>query len=166
MSRIGSRISLLSLALLPVVTAGSIADASPLSPSARSSRAAAPVYAAPPYAHATQAPAQPAARHGFGGLLEMLFREQIENQTVEVKHFAGDPAGYANRRAQRSLCHLLAVSTGGADVETGQAVTTDLTIRGPRPLVRIGDQEPAELPTDDAVECWTATLERLLMVWV
>jgi lipoprotein-anchoring transpeptidase ErfK/SrfK len=74
MSRIMSRISLLFLALLPIVTAGSIADASPLSPSARSSRAAAPVYAAPPYAHAAQAPAQPAARHGFGGFLEMLFR--------------------------------------------------------------------------------------------
>ena len=42
-----------------------------------------------------------------GALLEMLFREQIENQTVEVVHLTEDPARYADRRAERSLCQLL-----------------------------------------------------------
>jgi hypothetical protein len=99
-------------------------------------------------------------------LLEMLFREQIENGTVEVRHFVEPPGPYADRRAQRSLCHVLAISTGRPEVRTDVAVTTNLTVAGPRPVVRIGYAEPTELPADDAVECWTATLERLLMVWV
>ena len=101
-----------------------------------------------------------------GALLEMLFREQIENGTVEVRHSAEAPGPYADRRAHRSLCHLLAVSAGGAAVRTDLAIATDLTVAGPRPEVRIGYDEPTELPGDDPVESWTATLERLLMVWV
>jgi hypothetical protein len=101
-----------------------------------------------------------------GALLEMLFREQIENGTVEVRHFAEAPGPYADRRAQRSLCHLLAVTAGGVDVRTDLAIRTDVTVAGPRPEVRIGYDEPTELPGDDPVESWTATLERLLMVWV
>lgn len=108
--------------------------------------------------------AKPLAQEG--ALLEMLFREQIENGTVEVKHSADDIGRYADQRAQRALCHVLAVSAAPVDVRTDVAVTTDLTIRGPRPQVRVGYDEPAELPGDDPVESWTATLERLLMVWV
>jgi hypothetical protein len=113
--------------------------------------------------------AKPLAQEG--ALLEMLFREQIENGTVAVRHFPGkddppDPGQYADRRAQRSLCHLLAVSAGGVDVPTDLAIGTDFTLPGSRPEVRIGYNEPTVLPADDAVECWTATLERLLMVWV
>jgi hypothetical protein len=37
---------------------------------------------------------------------------------------------------------------------------------GPRPLIRTGYEAASELPADDAIECWTATLERLLRVWV
>ncbi|MBO0697434.1 MAG: hypothetical protein J2P46_03505 [Zavarzinella sp.] len=99
-------------------------------------------------------------------LLEMLFREQIENQTVEVRHFAEDPAAYADRRAQRTMCHALAVSTGRADVRTELAIGTGLTVRGPKPEVRIGYEAPTEIPADDPVESWTLTLERLLMLWV
>jgi hypothetical protein len=108
--------------------------------------------------------AKPLAQEG--ALLEMLFREQIENGTVDVRHFSEPPGPYADRRAQRSLCHLLAVSTGGAEVGSEVAVSTDLTVTGPRPGVRIGHDEPAELPGDDPFENWTATLERLLAVWV
>jgi hypothetical protein len=108
--------------------------------------------------------AKPLAQEG--ALLEMLFREQIENHTVEVRHFAEDPGPYADRRAQRSLCHVLAVSAGRPDVRTDLAVTTDLTVRGPKPQVRIGYDAPAELPAEEPVEAWTLTLERLLMVWV
>jgi hypothetical protein len=101
-----------------------------------------------------------------GALLEMLFREQIENGTVEVRHVTDVPGPYADRCAQRSLCHLLAVSTGGADVRTEAAAATELTVPGPRPEVRIGYEAPIELPGDDPAESWTAALERLLMVWV
>lgn len=101
-----------------------------------------------------------------GALLEMLFREQIDNGTVEVRHYSEAPGPYADQRAERGLCHVLAVSTGGAQVRTSVAATTDLTVVGPRPLVRVGYDEPTELPADDLVEAWTATLEQLLAVWV
>ena len=96
----------------------------------------------------------------------MLFREQIESGTVEVRQFGEAPGAYADRRAQRSLCHLLAVSSGGADVRTEVAASTELTVAGPRPIVGIGHDEPIEWPGDDPVEGWTAALERLLTVWV
>jgi hypothetical protein len=108
--------------------------------------------------------AKPLAQEG--ALLEMLFREQIENGTVAVSHLAGPLDKYADDRARRSLCHVLAVSTGRPAVPTEVAVTTNLTVDGPRPEVRIGHAEPLRLPAEDAMECWTATLERLLMVWV
>jgi hypothetical protein len=108
--------------------------------------------------------ARPLAQEG--ALLEMLFREQIESGTVEVRRFGEAPGAYADRRAQRSLCHLLAVSSGGADVRTEVAASTELTVAGPRPIVGIGHDEPIEWPGDDPVEGWTAALERLLTVWV
>jgi hypothetical protein len=108
--------------------------------------------------------AKPLAQEG--ALLEMLFREQIENHTVEVRHLAEDPGPYAERRAHRSLCHVLAVSSGRPDIRTEMAVTTDLTVRGPKPQVRIGYDAPTEPPSDDPLEAWTLTLERLLMIWV
>ena len=101
-----------------------------------------------------------------GALLEMLFREQIENQTVEILHVTEDPARYADRRAERSLCQLLNVSTGRISAVPEFAISSDLVVPGPRPELRIGYESPGELAADDAVECWIATLERLLMAWV
>jgi hypothetical protein len=51
-------------------------------------------------------------------------------------------------------------------VRTDLAVTTDLSVRGPKPEVRIGYDAPVEIPADDPVEAWALTLERLLMLWV
>ena len=108
--------------------------------------------------------AKPLAQEG--ALLEMLFREQIENGTVEVKHFTGDPGPYADQRAQRSLCHLLAVSAAGTEARSDVAVSTAFAVKGPRPSVRIGYLPTAEAPEDEAVDAWTATLEKLLRLWV
>ncbi len=47
-----------------------------------------------------------------GALLEMIFREQIQNRTVEIRNATDDIARYADERAQRSLCHVLAISCG------------------------------------------------------
>jgi hypothetical protein len=101
-----------------------------------------------------------------GALLEMLFREQIENKTVEVRHTSEDLAQYADQRGQRSFCHLLAVSAGGTDVVTETAVTTELIVRGSRPEVQIGREQPIEFDGDEPFESWTTALERLLMLWV
>lgn len=108
--------------------------------------------------------AKPLAQEG--ALLEMLFREQLENKTVEIRHTTEDPARTADQKAQRSLCHLLAISTGGTEIQTEVAVISDLTVRGPRPEVQIGYVEPIEFDGEDPVDSWTAALERLLMLWV
>ena len=100
------------------------------------------------------------------GLLEMLFREQIQNQTVEVRPFRERVGPYADVRAQRSMCHLVTISTEGMDVQTKQAITTQLLVAGPRPEVQIGYRPSEELDAEDAFECWGATLERLLATWV
>jgi vWA domain found in the FtsH ternary systems/N-terminal helical region fused to the FtsH ternary system vWA domain len=101
-----------------------------------------------------------------GALLEMLFREQIESRLVEIRHMAGDPGRLADQRADRSLCHALAVSVAGTEVQSTLAETTAVTVSGPRPLVRVRYDEPIELPADDAIDCWTATLQHLLAAWV
>jgi hypothetical protein len=101
-----------------------------------------------------------------GHLLEMLFREAIENETVEIKHTTENLGTYADRRAQKSMVHVLTLSADGEEVKTDLAITTDMVINGPKPEVRIGRDAPTILESDDPVECWTATLERLLMVWV
>src|SRR6185503_9267025 len=108
--------------------------------------------------------AKPLAQEG--ALLEMLLREPIENETVEVIHVSEDVARYADRRAQRSLCHLVNVSTSRVEVVPEFAVSSALIVPGPRPEIRISYEAPTELPADDAVECWTLTLERLLRVWI
>ena len=99
-------------------------------------------------------------------LLEMLFREQIQNQTVEIRPFKEKVGPYAEAHAQRSLCHLLAISTAGMDVETNQAIATQFLVAGSRPEIQIGFRDPEELEAEDALECWGVTLERLLSIWV
>lgn len=101
-----------------------------------------------------------------GALLEMLLREQIDNQLVEVTHFSDAPGRYADQLASRSLCHVLAISSAGIGITSDLALTTDFIVSGSRPELRIGHGDPSELRGDDAMECWTATLERLLTLWV
>jgi hypothetical protein len=108
--------------------------------------------------------AKPLAQEG--ALLEMLFREQIENQTVEIKHVTDDPATYADRRAQRSLCHLLIASADGHTTKTKLAVVTELVVDGPRPEPGVGYVTPVDTWEDGAFESWITTLERLLRLWV
>jgi hypothetical protein len=108
--------------------------------------------------------AKPLAQEG--ALLEMLFREQIENKTVEVRHTSEDPARSADQLGQRSLCHVLAVSTEGVQLEASTAITTELAVRGPRPAVQIGYDQSTEFDGEEPSESWIAALERLLMLWV
>lgn len=99
-------------------------------------------------------------------LLEMLFLEQIQNHIVEVRPFREQVGPYADVRAQRTMCHLMTISTDGMDVQTKQAVTTQFMVAGPRPAVQIGYRPSEELVAEDTFECWGATLERLLATWV
>jgi hypothetical protein len=101
-----------------------------------------------------------------GALLEMLFREQIQNQTAEIRHLSENVGQYADQRAQRSLCHLLSISAREVDPGTKIAIASALVIDGPRPELHMERNHPRDFPADDAVEFWTQTLERLLMLWV
>ncbi len=108
--------------------------------------------------------AKPLAQEG--ALLEMLFREAIATDNVAIQHFGDEPAAYADRLAERSLCHVLTIGVAAKELRTEVAATGCLTIAGPRPMVRVGRDELIELPADEAFDAWTATLERLLMSWV
>ena len=99
-------------------------------------------------------------------LLDMLLREQIQNQTVEIRQFKESIGTYADLNAQRSLCHLLAISTGGIEVQTKQAIASQFLVQGSRPEVQIGFRGAEEPEAEDSLEFWGATLERLLSLWV
>lgn len=99
-------------------------------------------------------------------LLEMLLREQIESNIVEIRHTSEEPARTAEQRAQRSLCHLLAISSADVDLDTESAITSRLKICGARPQLRIGYGEPTQSDGEEALDSWVAALERLLSIWV
>src|SRR5262245_29266018 len=100
-------------------------------------------------------------------LLEMLFREQIENRTVGIEHVEADALKrHAAQRAYRSLCHLLAVTTTNVELDAGEVMVTQLKIDGARPEITIGHHTPTTLEADDPFECWLMTLERLLQLWI
>lgn len=98
-------------------------------------------------------------------LLEMLFREQIANESVLVRHLADPPASYADRRAESSMCQVLHVSVGGALPTTATAVSTALVVADATPQLILDRPDPRP-DNDDIAEAWTATLERLLSMWV
>jgi vWA domain found in the FtsH ternary systems/N-terminal helical region fused to the FtsH ternary system vWA domain len=99
-------------------------------------------------------------------LMEMLFREQLENGTVKIEHFAGPVEKYAAQKARRSLCHCLAVSTGAVDLHTDEAVIMRLQLDGPRPLLDARRSPAATDELEDPFDSWTEVLERLLQVCV
>jgi hypothetical protein len=99
-------------------------------------------------------------------LLQMLFREQIENGAVKVEHFAGPVEKYAAQKARRSLCHYLAISTGELDLHTDEAVVMRLQVDGPRPLLDAGRSLAATDEPEDPFNSWTEVLERLLQACV
>jgi vWA domain found in the FtsH ternary systems/N-terminal helical region fused to the FtsH ternary system vWA domain len=103
-------------------------------------------------------------------LLEMLFREQIENGTVAVRIFPNtidaDISAYADRLADRSLCQVLSVGVDAAEPKCDSAVVSSLKIDGPRAELRYGRFDAAIPEGDDPFDSWAALLERLLSLWV
>jgi hypothetical protein len=120
-------------------------------------------------------------------LLEMLFREQIENQTISLfpahNHVPGAAATEGAKpkfedrfagirtesaavelcrdRARTSMCHCLAVSMRDHPLEIEETSVTRLLLAEAKPTILHGrDDEP--LGVDD----WHEALERLLQIWV
>jgi hypothetical protein len=100
-------------------------------------------------------------------LFGFLFRELIENETLTIEHIqASEIAKRCTQMARKTMCQCLTVSAGGASVASDQAVVTELRIAGPRPVIKLDDDEPESLPSDDVVESWTLMVERILQLWV
>ena len=96
-------------------------------------------------------------------LLELMFREQIENGTIRLMTLPSERhvAEHCQLRARRSLCHCLTISTIDRQLEAEETAVTRLVIRNSRPeLAHELDEEPT------AMEEWSDALERLLQIWV
>jgi hypothetical protein len=112
-----------------------------------------------------------ALRHEYG-LLEMLFREQIENKNVQLLPVLKDGktasafsemtlAGLCQAFARRSLCHCLLLSARERKLDLDDVVVTRLVLDDARPAIADATDQVA-LPMDQ----WGPALERLLQLWV
>src|SRR5262249_2100075 len=123
-------------------------------------------------------------------LLEMLFREQIENKTVSLYPAKGHLPGAAptplpdirrpspddqfprlhresqvmdlcRERSKRGLCHCLTISMQDRPLEIEDTVVSRCLLNQPMPgLVHGVDGE------FEAMEEWHEALERLLQIWI
>jgi vWA domain found in the FtsH ternary systems len=104
------------------------------------------------------------------GLLEMLFREQIENKSVRIlpglkddkisgKLGEADLAGLCRAFAQRSLCHCVLLSAQERILAWDDVEVTRLILDDALPSVH-GDGD------DVALDSWASSLERLLQLWI
>ncbi|MBC8288905.1 MAG: hypothetical protein H8E37_01175 [Planctomycetes bacterium] len=72
-------------------------------------------------------------------LLEMVFREQMVNGTVEVTPFdLSQLVEHCDGHSRRSLCHCVTISRIDEDIETEDALMTSLAVDRSRPAVRCG----------------------------
>ena len=96
------------------------------------------------------------------GLLEMVLREEIANQTVVVRQMAAtDIAAHAARQARRSLCQCWLLSTQGRDLDAENVAVGELVLSQAVPGVHFqGEATQAEAETP--VEGWVAILEKAL----
>jgi len=105
-------------------------------------------------------------------LIQMLFREQIENHHVEIYPTVkrGKPGGpfseadvaeHCRLRSQRSMCNCLLLSTKDRHLEAEDTVVSRMVVNDVAPALGHGaETEALEL------EDWAPALERLLQIWV
>jgi hypothetical protein len=99
-------------------------------------------------------------------LLGMILREQLANGTARLHRVSGvKVAGQlATERARRSLCHTLCVGTAPVALSAEGTDVQQLLITGPRPELLT---EHGRFATEgEALDVWTAVLERILQTWV
>lgn len=119
-------------------------------------------------------------------LLEMVFLEQIENETISIHPVrAGktetsidsamssvsqdalqtmtidQAAGLCRDRARKSMCHVLALAMRDRRLEIDEAVVTRLTLDVPKPGLAHGSETEVAVQDD-----WPDALQRLLQLWV
>jgi len=101
-------------------------------------------------------------------LLEMLFREPIENGTVVLRTEVAEKglAKECAERARRSLCHCLTLSTRDQPFEAQDTVVTRLSLEGPCPALGAGDEEPIYPEGEEPFDVWAGVLLELLQRWI
>ncbi|MSU77350.1 MAG: hypothetical protein EXS16_04550 [Gemmataceae bacterium] len=100
-------------------------------------------------------------------LLEMLFRDQIDNGTVTIQPMpAAKLPTHAALRSRRSLCHLLLASASPREMHIDGVDVARLTLDAPAPSLEIAAAGPPYAAEDTPLACWTTTLERLLTHWI
>jgi hypothetical protein len=100
-------------------------------------------------------------------LVEMLFREQIENGTVTVTQFSPmELSARIRHYARRSLCHVLTLSASDHAVVDETVPFVQLRLATPRPWLAIPEEEAGEVSAEDAFTAWAHTAERLLAQWI
>ena len=96
-------------------------------------------------------------------LLEMVFREQLANQTVEVTPFdLSQLAEHCDEHSRRSLCHCVTISRSDEGIETEDALMTNLAIDGTRPEVRCGLDPASVSDAPSAFVAWQDSTVELL----
>ena len=102
------------------------------------------------------------------GLLQMIFREPIENGTVRLTSGfdGGALVRHCAARARRSLVHGLIVSTGGRALAAPDTVVTRLVLDGPLPALGAADEDPVYCEGEEPFDVWAETLQELLGRWV
>jgi hypothetical protein len=101
-------------------------------------------------------------------LLDLLFREQIANQTVRLLECETweDFTELCGRHARRSACHAVILSTENREVELENAFITQLQLNAAVPAVSIDHGDFRMETGNDPIEIWSATLVRLLKAWI
>ncbi len=101
-------------------------------------------------------------------LLEMLFREQIANNTVQLTDVdnLNDFKLHCKEHARRSLCHCTLLSTKDGTLELENAYLSRLQLDAAVPAVTIEDGDGTPLEGEAPLEIWKAALGRLLESWV
>lgn len=99
-------------------------------------------------------------------LCDTLFREEIANGLVTVTHLVGDIVRFADDLANKSMVHMLVMSTEGGPDHAKTALTTQLTLNEPKPVLWTEGQLLEMPTTDDPIDSWTTALEHIMMLWV
>ncbi len=102
-------------------------------------------------------------------LLNLLFREQIENGAVRVECLPeNELEKKINHHTRRSLCRGLFVSAERPNIRSDQAAVIELQVNGPRPVLYMINEMPpeAEMEAEEPFDCWAQALLRVLQEWL
>ena len=70
------------------------------------------------------------------------------------------------KRARRSLCHCLTISTTEQGLQAEDTVVTQMQIDGPCPALANSGEALLIPDGDEALETWAAALHQLLQRWI